>query len=109
MFIEQTKTKSQETLEFKMKKEMQTFRFYHQKKLIEGGNWLLVVTSFGAANSLFHITDENNSFPYSTPSHWNCEGGEDFNNKLHRLLELRSESDIDLHVKNGKKERSTRL
>ena len=92
-----------------MKKEVQTFRFRHQKNLIEGCNWLLVVSSFGATNSVFKISDENNSFPYSTPSHCNSEDGENFNNKLHRLLELRSESDIDLHVKNGKKERSTRL
>ena len=33
--IEQTKTKPQETLEFKMNKQMETFSFNHPKNLVE--------------------------------------------------------------------------
>ena len=35
--IEQTKTKPQETLEFKMNKQMQTFSFYLPLNLVEVG------------------------------------------------------------------------
>ena len=46
--IEQTKTKPQETLEFKMIKQMQTFSFSPPINLIEEGKWLLAVSSFDA-------------------------------------------------------------
>ena len=38
--IEQTRTKPQERLEFKMNKQMQTFSFYPRINLIEEGKWL---------------------------------------------------------------------
>ena len=41
--IEQTKTKPQETLEFKMNKQMQTFSFNPPINLLEEGKWLLAV------------------------------------------------------------------
>ena len=44
--IEQTKTKPQETLEFKMNKQMQTFSFKPTINLVEEGKWLLAVSSF---------------------------------------------------------------
>ena len=44
--IEQTKTKPQETLEFKMNKQMQTFLFNPPINLLEEGKWLLAVSSF---------------------------------------------------------------
>ena len=44
--IEPTKTKPQETLEFKMKKQMQTFSFSPAINLVEEGKWLLGVSSF---------------------------------------------------------------
>ena len=34
------------------------------------GKWLLAVTSSGALNIVFRITDENNSLSISTPGHW---------------------------------------
>ena len=43
--IEQTKTKPQETLEFKINKQMQTFSFTPSINLVEEGKWLLKVTS----------------------------------------------------------------
>ena len=44
--IEQTKTKPQETLEFKMDNQMEVFSFSPPISLSEGGKWLLAVTSF---------------------------------------------------------------
>ena len=43
--IAQTKTKPQETLEFKMNKQLQTFSFNPSINLVEEGKWLLGVTS----------------------------------------------------------------
>ena len=69
MLIEQTKTKPQETLEFKMNKQTQTFSFNPPIKLIEN-KWLLAVSSFECTNSVFNITDENNSFSIIIPGHY---------------------------------------
>ena len=68
MLIEQTKTKPQETLEFKRNKQMETFSIDPPINLAEEGKCLLAVTSFQATNSVFHIVDESNSFSISTPS-----------------------------------------
>ena len=57
---------------------------------------------------LFNITDENNSFSISTPGDWNSEYGEEFITKLDKLLELRSENDIEVHVIEVEK-RGTRI
>ena len=43
---EQTRTKPQETLDFKRNKQMETFSFSPPINLSEEGKWLLVVTSF---------------------------------------------------------------
>ena len=59
----------------------------------------MAVNSFEATNSIFNIIDENKSFSVSTPSHRNSEDGEELINKLNSLLDLRSENDIKLHVK----------
>ena len=68
--IQQTKTRPQEKLEFKMNKQMQTFSFSPPMNLIEEGKWLLAVSSFECTNSVFDITDENNSFSITIPGHW---------------------------------------
>ena len=57
------------------------------------------MTSFEATNSVFDITDRNSSFSISTPGHWTPEDGEELINKLNNLLQLRSDSGIELHVK----------
>ena len=44
--IEQTKTKPQEKLEFKMNKQRQTFSFNPSINLLEEGRWLLGVSPF---------------------------------------------------------------
>ena len=74
--IEQTKTKPRETLEFKMNKQMETFSFSPPINLFEEGKWLLAVTFFEATNSVFNITDENNSFSITIPGHWQTKSSE---------------------------------
>ena len=74
--IDQTKTKPQETLEFKMNKQMKTFAFNSPINLAEEGQWLLAVGSFEATNSLFNITDKNNSSSITTLNHWNSKSAE---------------------------------
>ena len=69
---------------------------------------VIAVTSFEAMNSVFNITDKNNSFSISSPSYWIPVGGEELNNKLKKLLEVRSQNDIELRGKNFEK-RGTRI
>ena len=77
---------------------MQTFSISPTINLVEEGKWLLGVTSLGCTNSVFNITDENDSFSISTPSHWISEDSEELINELNKLLELRSQNGIELHV-----------
>ena len=93
--IEQTKTKPQETLEFKMNKQMQTFSFSPPINLIEEGKWLLAVSSFECTNSVFNITNEHNSFSIIIPGHYETESAEKTIDELNKLLVLRS---LELHV-----------
>ena len=67
--IQQTKTRPQATLELKMNQQMQTFSFNQSINLFEEGKWLLGVTSLGCTNSVFNITNENNSFSIIIPGH----------------------------------------
>ena len=92
--IEQTKTRPQETLETKMAKQMQTFSFSPRVKVNEVVKWLLAVSKFKAINFVFNLTNGNNSFSVLTPSHWNCENGEELINNLNELLDLRSKNSI---------------
>ena len=98
--IEQTRTKPQETLEFKMNKQMQTFSFNPPINLIEEDNWLLAVSSFECTNSVFNITNENNSFSIIIPGHYQTESAEKTIDELKKLIELRS---LELHVKEVRK------
>ena len=98
--IEQTKTKPQETLEFKMNKQNQTFSFNPSINLLEEGKWLLAVSSFECTNSVFNITNENNSFSIIIPGHYQNKADERTINDLNKLLELKS---LELHVEEVKK------
>ena len=98
--IEQTKTKPQETLEFKMNKQMQTFSFNPPINLVEEGKWLLAVSSFECTNSVFNITNENNSFSIIIPGHYEDKFAEKTIHDLNKLLELKS---LELHVEEVKK------
>ena len=98
--IEQTRTKPQETLEFKMNKQMQTFSFNLSFNLVEEGKWLLGVSSLECTNSIFNITDKNNSFSIIIPGHYQNKSDEKTIHNLNKLLELES---LDLHVEEVKK------
>ena len=101
--IQQTKTKPQETLEFKMNKQMQTFSFNPPINLVEEDEWLLVVSSFECTNSVFNITNENNSFSIIIPGHYQNKSDEETIDELNKLLELRSQNGIELHVEQVRK------
>ena len=86
--IEQTKTKPQETLEFKMNKQRQTFSFNPPINLTEEDKWLIAVSSFECTNSVFNITDDNNSFSIIIPAHWESEFADKIIDEINRLLKL---------------------
>ena len=71
--IQQTRTKPQETLEFKMSKQMQTYLFNPAINLLEEGKLLIAVSSFECTNSVFNITNENNSFSIIISGHYEIE------------------------------------
>ena len=98
--IEQTITKPQETLEFKINKQMQTFSFNPPINLVEEGKWLLAVSSFECTISVFNITNENNSFSIIIPGHYQNKSDEKTIDDLNKLLELKS---LELHVEEVKK------
>ena len=96
--IEQTKTRPQETLEFKMNKLKQIFLFNPPTNLAEEGKWLLRVSSFECTNSVFNITNENNSFSITIPGHWQTKSDEKTIDELNKLLKIRSQNGNELHV-----------
>ena len=98
--IEQTKTPFQETLELKMNKQMQTFSFNPPIKLVEEGKWLLGVSLFECKNSVFNITNENNSFSITIPGPWQIKSAEKIFDEVIKLLEIRS---LELHVNENRK------
>ena len=98
--IEQTKTKPKQTFEFKRKKQMQTFSFNPPINLVEEGKWLLSVSSFECTNSVFNITNENNSFSIIIPGHYQNKSDEKTIDELNEFLELKS---LELHVEEVKK------
>ena len=105
ILIEQTKTKPQETLDFKMNKPMQTFSFNPPIILVEEGKWLLAVFSLECTNFVFNITNENNSFSTIIPGHYESEFAEKMINYLNKFLELAS---LELDVKEVRK-RGTKI
>ena len=101
--IEQTKIKPQETLEFKMNKQMQTFSINPPINLVEEGKWLLGVSSFECTNSVFNITNKNGFFSIIVPGHWGSKSAEKTVDELNKLIDLRSENDIELHTEQVRK------
>ena len=102
--IEQTKTKPQGALEFKMNKQMQTFSFSPLINLLEEGKWLLAVSSLECTNPVFNITNGNNSFSIIIPGHYQTEFAEKKINDLNKLLEVNSlELNVEGVRKRGKK------
>ena len=101
--IEQTRTKAQETLEFKMIRSVETFSFNRSLNLIEEGKWLLGVTSLECTSSVFNITNDNKSFSIIIGDHYQTEFAEITIDDLNKLLELKS---LELHVKEVKKRKN---
>ena len=99
----QRKAKTQETIEKKLNKQTETFSFSPPINLPEEGKRLLAVRSFEATISVFSITDDNNSFLFTIPGHYNSKTAEKTIDNLLKLLELGSQNDIALHVKDLKK------
>ena len=58
MLTEQTHTKPQETLEFKMIKPRETFLF--KPPIQVKGDWMIGLVDLEIYNSIFNITEENN-------------------------------------------------
>ena len=82
---------------------MGTFSFNPSISLSEEGKKVLAVTSLEAMNPVFDITDENNSFSITIPGHWQTKSAEKTINELNKLLERRSQKNIELHVKEVRK------
>ena len=58
------------------------------------------MSSFEGTNSVFSITDENNSFSIIIPGHWDTEFAEKIIDEVNRLLEVRS---FEVHVNEVRK------
>ena len=80
---------------------MPTFSINTPIYLFEEGKWLLAVTNFAGTNSVFSITDENSNT--TTPGQRTPERGGKIIDNLNKLMELRFENDIQLHVKEVEK------
>ena len=98
--IEQTKTEPQGTLDLKMNKQMQAFSFNPPIIPLEEGKWLLAVSFFECTNSVFNMTNENNSFSITIAGRWQTKSDDKTIDELNKLLELRS---IEFHVKEVRK------
>ena len=82
---------------------MQTFSFNPPLNLVQGGKWLLAVSSLECTNSVFKITSENSSFSITIPGHWETKSDERTVNELNKFLEPKYENSIELHVEDVKK------
>ena len=98
--IEQTKTKPQETLEFETNRQMPFFSFNPPVNLHEEDKWLLGVTLLNCINSVFNITNENNSFSIIIPGHYQNKSDQKTIEELNKLLELKS---LELRVEEIRK------
>ena len=98
--IQQTRTKPQETLKFKMNNQKQTCSFSPPINFFEEDKWLLAVSLFECTNSVFNITDDNNSFSIIIPGHYQNKSDEKTIDDLNKLLELKS---LELHVEEVRK------
>ena len=76
------------------------------KNISEEGKWLQTVTYFEATTSVVNITDKNNNVLKGTSRCWMIPNflPDRIFDKLKGKLELRSQNDIELHVKEVKKE-----
>ena len=71
-----------------MIKQLDTFAFPSPINPAEEGKWFIVVTSFEATTAISGITDENNSFSITIPSHWTLKDSGEIITEINELLEL---------------------
>ena len=100
ILIEQTTTRPQETLEFKMTNRIKIFSFNPPINLVEDDEWLLGVSSFECTNFAFNITNDNNSFSIIIANPYQTAPAEKTTDDLNKLLELRC---LELQVKEVRK------
>ena len=81
---------------------METYSFNPAIILVEEGELLMAVSLFGCTNSVFNITNENNSFSIFIPGHYPNKSDEITIERLNTILERRSENGIELHVEEVK-------
>ena len=53
--------------------------------------------------SVFNTTNENNSYSITIPGHWNFKFAEKTFDELNKLVDLRSQNYIELHIKKVRK------
>ena len=61
------------------------------------------MTFLEVTNSVFNITDENNSFSITVPGHSNSKSAAKTIEGVNKLLEFRSQNDIESHVEQVRK------
>ena len=83
--IEETHTKPQDTLEYKMTQSKQTFHF--KPSIPIEGSWMLGLTSLEVYNSTFNITEEKNKFELYRGSS-NKFGFLELKNELEEILNI---------------------
>ena len=66
------------------------------------------MTFFETNNSIFNITDGNNSRSVTTPGHWSSRDGAKSIQKLQKISELRTRKDFELHVEKVKKKEKSK-
>ena len=99
MLFQQTKTRPQEALEVKLPHLTIAFSFSPPINLAGEAKLLLAVTSFELTNSVLSITDGSIIFSMTMPGPWTRYDGKDNIIRLSNLIGLRSQNDIELHVK----------
>ena len=97
-FIEQTRTRHRETLEFYMNEQMENFSFSPPINLLWEGIFSQAVTSYESTNSIFNITNEINSFSITIAGLVSSRVGAETINSLQQFLKLRSVKDFEVHV-----------
>ena len=91
--IEQTHRKQEETLEFKMLKQRETFHF--NPPIQTKGDWMLGLIDLEVYNSIFNITKENNKFELYTDT-FDEFSFEELKDEIEEILDIPNNTDDHL-------------
>ena len=106
--IDDTKTRPQETFEFRLNKQLETF--FSTPRNLSPEKWLIAANSFETANFVFNISDKNISFAFRILGSWVTEGSGENGDELKNLLEVSSDNEVELYVEEvGKRGNQTKL